>query len=161
MKAWQLNKKIDILSQEIADPIKTEIKLDYGSFSEPERVLLDKIQEYIDKYAPGKPPHDVIVKNSALWVKGLEIFGRRATELFVEVMPATFCCDELEEWYFKVYFYNFLQDWLEMVSKLRDMPKEQHQALLFERKEMSMLDKVFRFPRSGFEPASKKENAKR
>lgn len=161
MKTWQLNKKIDILSQEIADPVKTEIKLDYSSFSEPERVLLDKVQEYIDKYAPSKPPHDIIVKNSALWVKGLEIFGRRSMELFVEVMPATLCCDELEGWYFKLYFYNFLQDWFEMVSKLRDMPKEQHQALLLERKEMGMLDRVFRFPRSGFETASKTENAKR
>lgn len=160
MKTWQLNKKIANLSQEIADPIKTEIKLDYNSFSEPERVLLDKVQEFIDKYAPGKPPRDVIVKNSALWVKGLEIFSRRTMELFVEVMPATFCCDELEEWYFKVYFYNFLQDWFEMVSKLRDMPKEQHQALLLERKEMGILDKVFRFPKSGFEIANKKESAK-
>jgi hypothetical protein len=83
-----------------------------------------------------------------LWNKGLEIFGRRATELFVEIVPASFCCDELEEWYFKLYFHNFMLDWLESVQELRKMPKEQHDALLCERREMGMLKAVFRLPRN-------------
>jgi hypothetical protein len=53
------------------------------------------------------PTQDVIEKKAGLWNKGLEIFGRRATELFVETLPASFCCDKLETLYFKVYFYNF------------------------------------------------------
>ena len=90
----------------------------------------------------------MLEKNADLWYKGLEIFGRRATELFVEVVPASLCCDELELWYFKVYFHNFWLDWMESVKELREMPKEQHDALLCERREMGMLDGVFRIPKS-------------
>ena len=147
MKPWKLNRKIKGLSNIIADSAKTETKIDINCFSEPERRLLDKVQEIVDKYAPASPPQDVIEKNSDLWYKGLEIFGRRATELFVDVMPATLCCDELEEWYFKIYFYNFLFDWLESVEQVREMPKEQREALILERREMGLLDRVFRLKR--------------
>ena len=148
MKPWHLNRRVNKLSQEITDPVKTEAKIDFNSLSEPERQLLDKVQEIVDKYAPASPPKDVIEKNADLWNKGLEIFARRALELFVDVMPASLCCDELEEWYFKMYFYNFLFDWLESVQKLREMPEERRKALLCERKDMGLLDKVFRLHRS-------------
>ncbi|MGD0646288.1 MAG: hypothetical protein ABSA75_15455, partial [Candidatus Bathyarchaeia archaeon] len=98
-------------------------------------------------------------KNADLWYKGLEIFGRRAMELFVEIMPASFCCDELEEWYFKVYFYNFWLDWLESVEQVREMPKEQREALLCERREMGILDRVFRLHRSHPETIKKQKIA--
>jgi hypothetical protein len=71
-------------------------------------------------------------------------------------MPATLCCDELEEWYFKMYFYNFLFDWLESVDQVRKMPKEKRDALISERREMGMLDRVFRLRRS--QPETSKEN---
>ena len=135
------------MSTKIADPAKTETKIDINSFSEPERKLLDKVQEFIDKYAHSTPPKDALEKNADLWYKGLEIFARRATELFVFVMPASVCCDELEEWYFKIYFHNFMLDWLEQVEQLREMPKEKRDALIAERKEMGMLDMVFRLKR--------------
>jgi len=157
LKPWQLNRRVNRLSQEITDPVKTETKIDFNCLSEPERQLLGKVQEIVDEYAPASPPEDVIVKNADLWYKGLEIFARRATELFVEVMPASQCCDELEEWYFKMYFYNFLYDWLESVQRLREMPKERYEALLVERKEMGLLDKVFRIPRSRPETTKEKE----
>ena len=147
MKPWQLNRRVNSLSEELSDPVKTETSIDFNSLSEPERQLFDKVQEIIDKYAPANPPQDVIEKNADLWYKGLEIFGRRVTELFVEVMPESFCCDELEAWYFKLYFYNFWLDWLESVKKLREMPKEQHNELFCERKEMGLFDVVFRFPK--------------
>ena len=73
MKPWQLNRKVNGLSTKIADPAKTETKIDINSFSEPERKLLDKVQEFIDKYAPSVPPQDVLEKNADLWHKGLEI----------------------------------------------------------------------------------------
>ena len=118
--------------------------MDFNCLSEPERQLLDRVQEIVDKYAPASPPQDVIEKNADLWYKGLEIFGRRAMELFVDVMPASICCDELEEWYFKIYFYNFWLDWLESIQKVREMPKEKRDALILERREMGLLDRVFR-----------------
>ena len=147
MKSWQLNRKINGLSNRIDDSTKTDIRFDINSFSEPERKLFDKVQEIVDNYAPAKPPQDVIEKNSDLWYKGLEIFAKRATELFVYIMPASICCDELEEWYFKIYFHNFMLDWLEHVEQVREMPKERRDALISERKEMGMLDSVFRLKR--------------
>jgi hypothetical protein len=158
LKPWQLNRKVKGLSNRLDDSARTETRFDINCFSEPERRLLDKVQEVVDKYAPASPPEDVIEKNADLWYKGLEIFARRATELFVEVMPASLCCDELEEWYFNLYFYNFMRDWLESVQRLREMPKEQHDALLLERKEMGILDKVFRIPRSRPETTKETEN---
>ena len=159
MKPWQLNRKIKGLSNRINDSAKTETRFDINCFSEPERQLLDKVQEIIDKYAPGIPPKDVIEKNSDLWYKGLEIFGRRATELFVEIIPASFCCDELETWYFKIYFHNFWLDWLESVEQVRKMTKEQREALTLERRKMGMLDRVFRLHRNQPETTKKQKIA--
>jgi hypothetical protein len=139
---------VNKLSQEITDPVKTETRIDWNCLSEPERQLLDKVQEIVDEYAPASPPEDVIEKNADLWYKGLEIFARRSMELFVDVMPASLCCDELEEWYFKMHFYNFLFDWLESIQRLREMPEERREALFRERKDMGLLDKVFRLHRN-------------
>ena len=147
MKPWQLNRKVKGLSTKIDSPVQTETRFDINCFSEPERKLLDKVQEFIDKYAPSVPPQDVLEKNADLWYKGLEIFARRATELFVYTMPASLCCDELEEWYFKIYFHNFMLDWLEHVEQLREMPKEKRDELIVERREMGLLDTVFRLKR--------------
>ena len=159
MKPWQINKRVKILSQELTSSAKSETRIDFNCLTEPERALFEKIQVIIDKYAPAIPPKDIIEKNAALWYKGLEIFGKRATELFVEVVPASFCCDELEEWYFKLYFYNFMQDWIENVKDLRKMPKEQRKELLCERREMGMLDHVFRIPKSRPETSKEKKTA--
>jgi hypothetical protein len=148
LKFWELNRKIGCLSQEITDPSRTETRIDVTSLSEPERQLFRRINEIIEKYKPANPPDDVIEKNRDLWNKALEIFARRALELFVGVMPASLCCDELETWYFKLYFHNFWLDWLESVYEVRNMPKEQREALISERREMGMLDGVFRFPKS-------------
>lgn len=156
MKPWQLKRRVNSLSKQLADPVETEIKIDFNSLSEPERQLFDKVQEIVDKYAPAEPPQDVIAKYGDLWVKGLEIFLRRVTELFVDVVPASFCCDELGKWYFKLYFYNFWLDWMESMKELREMPKEKHDALLLERREKGLLDVVFRVPRSL--PETSKQN---
>jgi hypothetical protein len=148
LKPWQKNRKVANLAIELDDSAKSETRIDINCLTEPERALFERVQEIIDKYAPGCPPQDVIENKADLWYKGLEIFGRRAAELFVVVVPASFCCDELETWYFKLYFYNFWLDWLESIEQVRKMPKEQREALLFERREMGMLDRVFRFSRS-------------
>jgi hypothetical protein len=156
LKVWQLNRRVNSLSEELADPVKTEAKIDFNSLSEPERQLLKKVQEILDKYAPADPPQDIIDKYGDLWTKGLEIFLKRVTELFVDVVPASFCCDELEEWYFKLYFYNFCLDWTENTRKLREMSKDKHKELLLDYKKMGILDRVFRFPKS--KPETSKQN---
>ena len=148
MKPWQLNRKVGNLTRELDDSAKSETRIDINCLTEPERKLFDRVQEIVDKYAPASPPQDVIEKNADLWNKGLEIFARRTMELFVDIMPASLCCDELEEWYFKLYFHNFLLDWIESVDQVRKMPKEKRAALISERKQMGILDRVFRLHRS-------------
>jgi hypothetical protein len=147
LKPWLLNKRVNNISSQLSDSAKTETTIDWNCLSEPERQLLSKVDEIVKEYAPSKPPQDIIEKYADLWYKGLEIFGRRATELFIETVPASFCCDELEEWYFKIYFHNFMLDWLERVRQLREMPNEKRAELLVERREMGMLDRVFRLKR--------------
>lgn len=155
MKGWQLNRRVNCLSKQLVDLVKTETKIDFNSLSEPERQLLDRVQEFVDKYAPADPPQDIIDKYGDLWAKGLEIFLRRVSELFVYVVPASFCCDELEEWYFKLYFYNFCLDWTENMKELREMSVEQHKELFLDYKKMGVLDRVFRFPKSQSETSKK------
>jgi hypothetical protein len=161
LKPWQLKRRVNSLSQDLTDPVKTETRIDFNCLTAPERQLFERVQEIIDEYAPASPPQDVIEKNADLWYKGLEIFARRATELFVDVMPASLCCDELEEWYFKMYFYNFLFDWLESVEQVRKMPKERRDELISERREMGLLDRVFRLRRSQPETTKGKEVKRR
>lgn len=38
-------------------------------------------------------------------------------------------------------------DWLEQVEQIREMPKDKRDELIAERKEMGLLDKVFRMKR--------------
>jgi len=147
MKPWQLNKRVNNLSSHLADCPKTDTTIDWNCLSEPERQLLTKVEEIIKQYAPAQPPKDIIEKYSDLWYKGLEIFGRRATELFVEIVPDSLCCDELEKWYFKIYFHNFWLDWMESINEVRKMSKEHREELLCERREMGLLDVVFRLKR--------------
>jgi hypothetical protein len=155
LKTWQLDRRVNSLSEELVDLVKTETKISLNSLSEPERQLFDKVQEIVDKYVPAELPQDIIEKYRDLWEKGLEIFLKRVTELFVDVVPASFCCDELEEWYFKLYFHNFFLDWTENMRKLREMSKEQHKKLLLDYKEMGVLDRVFRFPKNPPETSKK------
>ena len=148
MKSWQLNNRISEISGKLEDSVETETWIDFRCLSEPEKELFEEIREITDKYSPAVPPPDVIQKNSKLWYKGLEIFGRRATELFVEILPETFLCDELERRYFKLYFYNFMLDWQEAMQKVREMPEEKRLTLIAERRQMDLLDFVFRLPRT-------------
>ncbi|HLN88578.1 MAG TPA: hypothetical protein VK253_00775 [Candidatus Binatia bacterium] len=157
MKPWQLNKRVNNLSSQLKDCLKTDTTIDWNCLSEPERQLIGRVIEIINQYAPTQPPQDIIEKYADLWYKALEIFGRRATELFVEVVPDSFCCDELETWYFKLYFHNFCLDWMDSIKLVRKMPKEQRKALLCERREMGMLDRVFRLPRNQPATTEKKE----
>ena len=123
--------------------------MDLGSFSEPEQRLFCRIQEIIEKYAPATPPKDVLDKNRALWNKGLEVLGRRVTELYVETIPSLLCCDELERWYFKLYYYNFWLDWQEKLEEVRKMPQEHRETVISDYTKSGVFDILFRFSKRG------------
>jgi hypothetical protein len=45
---------------------------------------------------------------------------KQENALFVEMMPNSLCCDELERWYFKLHFYNFLADFTDCYKRVRE-----------------------------------------
>jgi hypothetical protein len=161
LKPWQLNKRLQGLSSHLADSAKTETRIDWTCLTSAEQQLFEKVDEVVDAYAPKMPPQDVIEKNADLWYKGLEIIGKRTTEMFVKTVPAAFCCDELEQWYFQVYFYNFMLDWTEQIEELRKMPRDRYYELLRERREMGLLDRVFKIPKEKSQKIAVDKEAKK
>lgn len=145
MKSWLLNKRVNCLSEKIDNSIKTDTRLDFSSFSEAEQRLFCSINSITEKYASSLPPKDVLNKNIKLWNKGLEILGRRITELFVDSIPTLLLCDDLERWYFKLYYYNFWLDWKEKIKSVREMPEEQRNLVISDYRESGVFDMVFRF----------------
>jgi hypothetical protein len=87
MKPWQLNKRVNNLSTQLAD----STKINNNRLELPKRTrtsTLNKVDEIIKQYAPAQPPKDVIEIRRSV-IQRLEIFGRRATELFIETVPAS------------------------------------------------------------------------
>ena len=147
MKPWQLDRRVDGLSERLKDLPSECVRIDFDSFPEPEKLLLKKVWALHDKYAPGEPPEQVIKENAELVFKACEVIVRRVVDLFVEVMPMALVCDDVEEWYFKLHFLNFLADWGECFQRVRKWSKKDREEFLTDMKESGMLDKVFRIPR--------------
>ncbi len=68
-------------------------------------------------------------------------------ELFVDTIPNTLCCDELETWFFKLYFYNFLAEFADCYKQVSEWPSEDREEFLKFLKETGGLDLFFRLPR--------------
>ena len=85
MKPWELNKRVDCLSEKLK-PVSSEgIRIDFDSFPEPEKQLFRKIWEIQEKYG-SSPPADVIEANKEFIFKAWEVIGWRVLELFMFVM---------------------------------------------------------------------------
>ena len=130
MKPWQLNRKLNRLSEQLADPIHTEIKLDVNSFSEAEKLLFRKVDEIAEKYRQ-TGSIEVLVENSDLISKNLEVFLMRVRELYCYAVPMVLGCDEtneIVEYFFRLHFYNFeadLTECLAQVSKWSEKDREE------------------------------------
>jgi imidazoleglycerol phosphate dehydratase HisB len=62
-------------------------------------------------------------------------------------VPKAFCWDEIEEWYFKLHFYNFFEDLEECLAHVRRWSEKDREEFLQDMKEHGMMNKVFRIPR--------------
>jgi hypothetical protein len=69
-------------------------------------------------------------------------------ELFIFTVPKAFCWNEIEEWYFKLHFYNFFKDLEECLARVRRWSEKDREEFLKDMKEHGMINKVFRIPRS-------------
>jgi hypothetical protein len=147
LKPWQLDRKIGALSERMKSVQSDVVRLDFDSFSEPEKQLFNKIWEIQEQYGLN-PPDDVVEANKELTFKALEIVFRRVLELFMFTVPKAFCWDEIEEWYFKLHFYNFFKDLEECLGRVRKWSEKDREEFLKDMKESGMIDKVFRIPHS-------------
>ena len=129
MKPSQLTKRIEELSEKLK-PVPSEgIRIDFNSFTEPERLVLLKNFELDDKYR-SKWTREIILENKDLIVKGNEIVIRRVIELVESTMPGALMLDELEAWFFKFDFHDFWRRWIECQKNLKKWSKKDREDFL-------------------------------
>lgn len=131
------------------------VRLDIDSFPEPEKQLFNKVLEIQEKYGDS-PPADVMEENREFLSKACEVVSWRVTELFMFVMRMGFAGDEIEEWYFKLHFYNFFADLNECLQRVRKWSEKDRQDFL----KHNMMDGFFRIPR-GFSVDNTSKRRKR
>jgi len=146
LKSWQLNRRVDDLSEKLKTVQSDVVRLDFDSFTEPEKQLFRKVWEIQAKYGDS-PPADVVEANREFIFKATEVISWRVLELFMFVMRELLGEDEIEEWYFKLHFYNFFEDLNECLQRVRNWPQKEREKFLKDMKESGMINKAFRFPR--------------
>ena len=142
-----------------AAPDERVIRIDFGSFSEPEKVLIRKIWDLQEEHGDNLPP-EVLEANKELVFKANEVLFRYV----VNTLKFTLLCfmgdpeDEIHRWYFNLHFHNFFLDLFECLQRVQKWPEKEREWFLGFLKEDGAKDRVFRFPES--QQASKKQNEK-
>jgi len=159
LKSWHLNRRVDDLSEKLKPVSSDGILIDFDSFTEPEKQLFRKIWEIQEKYG-SSPPADVVEANREFIFKAREVISWRVLELFMFVMKELLGGDEIEEWYFKLHFYNFFEDLKECLKNVRKWSEKDREEFLRDMKRDGMINKVFRIPR-GFNDRNAVKNKNR
>jgi hypothetical protein len=129
MKPSQLTKRIEELSLKLK-PVPSEgIRIDFSSFTEPEQLVLLKNFELDDKYGY-RWTREAILENKDLILKCNHIVISRVVELFLFAMPRALMLDEVEQWFFKFNFNNFLERWIECQKNVRKWSKKDREDFL-------------------------------
>jgi hypothetical protein len=142
LKSWELNRRVEDLWEKMEPARSGVVRLDFESFSEAEQQLFNKVREIRERYGDS-PPFDVMEANREFFSKSCEVISWRVTELFMFVMCMGFMGDEIEEWYFKLHFYNFFVDLNECLQRVRKWSEKDRQDFL----KHNMMDGFFRIPR--------------
>jgi len=69
--------------------------------------------------------------------------------------------DEIEEWYFKLHFFNFFEDLKECLANVRKWSEKDREEFLSDMKRDNMINKVFRIPRGFSDRNTVKSKKKR
>ena len=140
MKPSQLTKRIEELSEKLK-PVQSEgIRLDFSSFTEPEQLVILKNLELEQKYG-GRWTHEVVMENKEVIFKLNQIAMSRVIELFTFAMPRAMMLDEVEQWFFKFNFNNFLERWIECQKNVRKWSKKDREDFLRDMKRKTKADK--------------------
>jgi hypothetical protein len=137
---------VGALSEKLKPVPSDVVRLDFDSFTEPEKQLFNRFWEIQEEYGLN-PSSDVIEANKELIFKASEIVAWRVIELFMFVMKELLEHDEIEEWYFKLHFYNFFEDLKECLANVRKWSEKDREEFLRDMKRDDMINKVFRIPR--------------
>jgi hypothetical protein len=160
LKSWQLDRRVGALSERMKSVESDVVRIDFDSFTEPEKQLFNRIWEIQEEYGISAPS-DVIEANKELTYKALEVILRRVLELFIFAVPKAFCWDEIEEWFFKLHFFNFFRDLDECLANVRRWSEKDREEFLNDMKQSGMLGKVFRIPSRINEHKKKVKNKKK
>jgi hypothetical protein len=129
VKPAQLTKRIEELTEKLK-PVPSEgIRIDFSSFTEPERLVLLKNFELDEKYH-GRWTHETIMENKDLILKFNHIVLTRVIELFESAMPGALMLDELDAWFFKFNFNDFWRRWIECQKNLNKWSKKDREDFL-------------------------------
>jgi len=137
---------VNVLSEKLKPVPSDVVRIDFDSFTEPEKQVFRKVWEVEQEYG-SSPPAEVLKANMAFIFKATEIVSWRVVELFMFVMRETLGGDEIEDWYFKLHFYNFFEDLAECLKRVRNWSEKDRQEFLEDMKQHGGLNKVFRIPR--------------
>jgi len=156
LRRWALENRVESLSEKMKPALSEGIRIDFDSFPEPEKQLLRRVFEIEEKYG-SSPPSDIMEANGEFVFKALEVLSWRVAELFMDVVPKALGCDEIEEWFFKLYFCNFLKDLKECLKNVRKWSVQDREEFLRDMKENKLMSRVRRIPR-GFNDQNRVED---
>jgi hypothetical protein len=160
MKTWQLDRKVNDLSEKLmVDALSAEGRLDFGaSFSDAEKALLEKVGGIEEKYRQSGSV-ELLLENSGLISKSLEVILRHIEELYCSTVPLVLGGserDEIVEYFFRLHYRNFEADLSECLAKVgKWSEKERGEFLLDLRKNGAPL---FRIPRGFDDIADEKDD---
>jgi hypothetical protein len=112
MKPSQLTTRIEELTQKLKPVASEGLRIDFNSFTEPEQLVLLKNFELHDKYK-SRWTREIVIENQDIILKGNQIVMTRVCELFQTAMLGALMVDDLEAWFFKYHFNDFLKRWIE------------------------------------------------
>jgi hypothetical protein len=147
LKVQPLNSKIDRLEEKLADPPHSKIKLDLDCFPEAEKILFRRVDE-IAKEHRQTGSAEVLLKNSDLISKNLEVVLRRIKELYCHTVSKVLGCGEADgivEYFFQLHFFNFEADLKDCLAHLAAWSKKDREAFALDLKDNKAV--FFRIPR--------------
>jgi hypothetical protein len=131
MNNAQLAKRVNDLAEKLK-PVPSEgIRIDFDSFTEPEKYVLLKNRELDDKYG-NRIPDEIFEENKDLIFKANDIALKRTSELFEFIVPRALMLDKVEQWFFNLHFRIFWKNLKECLENVRKWSKDEKEEFLSE-----------------------------